>query len=136
MHFKEDNPTPDVKDVNYFFVSLLLISTVYGINMKCKFMRNNIIVSFIFTGTLTCMIYNLSLIMISIKSDPLFLTWQDSKKMNAVDSIKEIGFIEGALSNFPFICIPCDPDSPYMKFLPKQGYEQYFKPINLFIKTR
>lgn len=67
---------------------------------------------------------------------PVVLTWQDSKKMNAVDSIKEIGFIEGALSNFPFICIPCDPDSPYMKFLPKQGYEQYFKPINLFIKTR
>ena len=67
---------------------------------------------------------------------PIVLSWQDSKKMNAVDSIKEIGFIEGALAQSPFICIPCDPESPYMKFLPKQGYVEYTKPVKLFIKVR
>jgi hypothetical protein len=67
---------------------------------------------------------------------PMVLSWQDSKKMTAMDSIKELGFIEGALAQTPFIAIPCDPESPYMKFLPKQGYENYFKPVNLFIKRR
>lgn len=67
---------------------------------------------------------------------PMVLSWQDSKKMNALDSIKELGHIEGALSSFPFIAIPCDPDSPYMHFLPKQGYENYFKLVNLFIKRK
>lgn len=67
---------------------------------------------------------------------PIVLSWQDSKAMNAVDSIKELGHIEGALANMPFVAIPCDPDSPYMHFLPKQGYENYFKPVTLFIKRR
>ena len=67
---------------------------------------------------------------------PVVLSWQDSKKMNAADSLKELGFIEGVLSQFPFICIPCDPDSPYMTFLPKNGYVEYTKPVKLFIKAR
>jgi hypothetical protein len=67
---------------------------------------------------------------------PMVLSWQDSKKMNALDSIKELGHIEGSLCNSPFIAIPCDLESPYMKFLPKQGYENYFKPVTLFIKRR
>ena len=67
---------------------------------------------------------------------PVVLSWQDSTKMSALDSVKEIGFIEGALAQYPFICIPCDPNSPYMAFLPKQGYVEYSKPVKLFIKVR
>lgn len=67
---------------------------------------------------------------------PMVLSWQDSKAMNAMDSIKELGFIEGTLQQFPFIAIPCDPESPYMRFLPKQGYVNYFKPVHLFIKRK
>ena len=67
---------------------------------------------------------------------PVVLSWQDSKKMTAIDSLQEIKFIEGALANQPFICIPCDPESPYMRFLPKAGYVEYTKPVKLFIKVR
>jgi hypothetical protein len=67
---------------------------------------------------------------------PMVLSWQDSKKMTALDSIKELGHIEGSLCNAPIVAIPCDPESPYMHFLPKQGYENYFKPVTLFIKRR
>lgn len=67
---------------------------------------------------------------------PIVLSWQDSKLMKPLDSIKELGFIEGALAASPMVCIPCDPESPYMRLLPNQGYQQYFKPVNLFIKTR
>jgi hypothetical protein len=67
---------------------------------------------------------------------PAVLTWQHSKKMTALDSIKVLGHVEGTLCNSPLVCFPCDPDSPYMRFLPKQGYESYFKPVNLFIKRR
>lgn len=67
---------------------------------------------------------------------PMVLSWQDSKKMGPIDSLQEIKFIEGALANSPFICIPCDLESPYMRFLPKAGYIQYTKPVVLFIKPR
>lgn len=67
---------------------------------------------------------------------PIVLSWQDTKKMSALDSVKELGFIEGALANFPFVCIPCDPDSPYMRFLPKNGYIEYTKSVKLFIKGK
>ena len=67
---------------------------------------------------------------------PVVLSWQDSQKMGPLDSVKEIGFIEGALASQPFICIPCDPESPYMRFLPKAGYVEYSKPVKLFIKAR
>lgn len=67
---------------------------------------------------------------------PVVLSWQDSKLMKPLDSIKELGFIEGALANQPFICIPCDPESPYMRLLPNQGYSEYTKLVKLFIKIR
>lgn len=67
---------------------------------------------------------------------PVVLSWQDSKLMKPIDSLQEIKFIEGALATQPFICIPCDPESPYMRFLPKAGYVEYTKPVKLFIKVR
>jgi hypothetical protein len=67
---------------------------------------------------------------------PVVLSWQDSVAMHAGDSLKVLGHIEGSLRNCRFICIPCDPDSPFMHFLPKQGYESYFKPVTLFTNTK
>lgn len=67
---------------------------------------------------------------------PMVLSWQDSQRMKPLDSVKELGTIEGVLINQPMVCIPCDPDSPFVSFLPKQGYELYFKPVNLYIKRR
>lgn len=67
---------------------------------------------------------------------PMVLSWQDSQKMGPIDSVQVIKFIEGAMAMQPMVCIPCDPESPYMKFLPKAGYSSYFKPVNLFIKQR
>lgn len=67
---------------------------------------------------------------------PVVLTWQDSKKMGPLDSVQEIKFIEGLLASQPFICIPCDLESPYMSFLPKAGFVEYSKPVKLFIKQR
>jgi hypothetical protein len=72
---------------------------------------------------------------LSLNAVPLVLSWQDTKKMGPIDSVEEIGYIKGSLQNFPFICIPCDPDSPYMKFLPKAGFVEYSKPVKLFIKS-
>jgi len=67
---------------------------------------------------------------------PTVLSWQDSKLMNPLDSVQEIKFIEGALANSPFICIPCDTESPYNRFLPKAGYIEYTKPVKLYLKVR
>lgn len=67
---------------------------------------------------------------------PVVLSWQDSEKVTSLDSMKILGTIEGTLINHPFICIPCDPDSPYMKFLPKNHYQKYFKQLELFIKVK
>jgi len=72
---------------------------------------------------------------LSLNAVPLVLSWQDSKKMGPSDSLKEIGFIEGSLQHCAFICIPCDPESPYMRFLPKTGYAKYTVPVELFIKS-
>ena len=66
---------------------------------------------------------------------PIILTWQDSKRFRPADSLIGLGRIEGMLAQQPFICIPCDPASPYIPFLPKAGYQKYFKPIELFIKS-
>ena len=69
---------------------------------------------------------------------PVVLSWQDSKQMQAVDSLKELGFIEGALAQSPFICIPCDPESPFATtgFLEKNGYVKYTKPVELYLKIK
>jgi hypothetical protein len=73
---------------------------------------------------------------LSLNAIPLVLSWQDSKLMGPLDSVQELGYIEGSLQNAPRICIPCDPDSPYMKFLPKMGYKAYTKPVILFVKEK
>jgi hypothetical protein len=70
----------------------------------------------------------------SLNALPLVLSWQDSKKVLPIDSVKAIGFIEGALCQYKHICIPCDPESPYIRFLPKNGYQKYTKPVELFVK--
>ena len=67
---------------------------------------------------------------------PMVLTWQHSKKMTVTDSLKGLGFIEGVLATAPFVCFPCNPESRYMGFLPKQGYQPYPKLQQLFIKSR
>lgn len=67
---------------------------------------------------------------------PVVLTWQHSTKMTPLDSVKALGTCEGMLMNHPFMCIPCDPESPFMRFLPKAGYVEYTKPVKLFIKAR
>lgn len=67
---------------------------------------------------------------------PAVLSWQHTKKMHAMDSIKVLGHIEGQLGNFPMVLIPCDPASPYMGLLPKQGYQSYFKQVHLFLKEK
>lgn len=71
---------------------------------------------------------------LSIGAVPVVLSWQDSKKMGPLDSVQELGYIEGTVQNAPVVCIPCDPESPYMKFLPKMGYRQYSKPVVLWFK--
>ena len=73
---------------------------------------------------------------LSINALPLILSWQDSKRMVATDSLRELGFIEGALAGWKTFVIPCDPDSPYYKsgFLEKAGYNLYGKPVHLFLK--
>ena len=71
---------------------------------------------------------------LSINQLPLILSWQDSKAMGPSDSLEEIGFIKGALCGFKNFCIPCDPESPYMRFLPKAGFVPYTKPVHLFLK--
>ena len=65
---------------------------------------------------------------------PAVLTWQDSKKMGPLDSVQLMGFIEGALAGRPFIAIPCDPESPYNRFLSKAGYTEYTKLVKLYLK--
>lgn len=62
------------------------------------------------------------------------LTWQHTKKVKPLDSIRLLSFMEGALSGGRAICIPCDPDSPYNRLLPKAGYVEYTKPVKLYIK--
>ena len=71
---------------------------------------------------------------LSIHQVPLVLSWQDTKHMGPSDSLEEIGFIKGALCGFKNFCIPCDPESPYMRFLPKAGFVPYTKPVHLFLK--
>ncbi|MDE2097296.1 MAG: hypothetical protein KGL39_08645 [Patescibacteria group bacterium] len=65
---------------------------------------------------------------------PVVLSWQDRDKVTPLDSVKILGHIEGTLAGTKFISIPCDPESPYMRFLPQQGYTPYTKPVTLFIK--
>jgi len=71
---------------------------------------------------------------LSINMLPLVLSWQSTEYMGPSDSLEEIGFIKGALCGCKNFCIPCDPESPYMKFLPKAGFIPYTKPVHLFLK--
>jgi hypothetical protein len=66
---------------------------------------------------------------------PMVLSWQDKARVKAIDSIKILGHIEGSVQS-RLVVIPCDPESPYNSWLPSQGYENYFKPVNLFLKRR
>jgi len=72
---------------------------------------------------------------LSINMLPTVLSWQSSEDMGPSDSLEAIGYIKGSLQNFKYLCIPCDPDSPYMKFLPKCGFKKYTKPVELWIKS-
>ena len=67
---------------------------------------------------------------------PSVLSWQHTQKVKPMDSLRLLGFIEGSLATQPFIMIPCDPESPYNRLLPKAGYIQYTKPVNLYLKVR
>ena len=73
---------------------------------------------------------------LSINALPLVLSWQDSKLMKPIDSLRELSFLEGTLTNYKTFCVPCDPESPYFKsgFLEKAGYKLYGKPVHLFLK--
>jgi hypothetical protein len=72
---------------------------------------------------------------LSVGVIPIVLTWQHREKVGPLDSARLMGFLEGALSNYKQICIPCDPDSPYNRLLPKAGYIEYTKPVKLYIKA-
>ena len=73
---------------------------------------------------------------LSINQLPIVMSWQDSQRCKATDSVRELGFIEGQLRAWKTFLIPCDPDSPYFKsgFLQRAGYTLYGKPVHLFLK--
>jgi len=73
---------------------------------------------------------------LSIGVFPTILCWQHSEKVGPIDSMRILGFLEGALCNSKAICIPCDPESPYNKLLPKAGYIEYTKQVKLYIKVQ
>lgn len=64
---------------------------------------------------------------ISVSAMPMILTWQDSKRVKTTDSLKLIGFVEGACSQIGagVMCMPCSPKSPYLTYLPKWGYKKF-----------
>lgn len=72
---------------------------------------------------------------LSIGVVPVILTWQHTKEVGPTDSLRILGFLEGVTSQYKHICIPCDPESPYNRLLPKAGYVQYTKPVILYIKA-
>lgn len=67
---------------------------------------------------------------------PTVLCWQHREKIGAVDSLRVLGFLEGALCNSSAIIIPCDEKSPYNNLLPKAGYVEYTKPVKLYVKGK
>ena len=71
---------------------------------------------------------------LSIGVVPMILTWQHTQEVGPIDSVRILGFIEGITGQFKHICMPCDPDSPYNRLLPKAGYEKYTKEVFLYIK--
>ena len=71
---------------------------------------------------------------LSIGVVPMILTWQHTKLVGPIDSMRLLGFVEGCLQNFKFICFPCDTESPYNRLLPKAGYFEYTKPVKLYVK--
>jgi len=73
---------------------------------------------------------------LSMAAVPTVFSWQHTTKYSPLNSTQCIGYIEGSLQNAPAICIPCDPESPYMKFLPQHGYQAYSKPVVLFFKPK
>jgi hypothetical protein len=78
---------------------------------------------------------NHSGVYLSIGVVPTVLCWQHSQKVGPLDSLRLLGHLEGSLRQFKQICIPCDPESPYNKLLPKAGYVEYSKLVKLFIKV-
>lgn len=72
---------------------------------------------------------------LSVGVIPIVLTWQHSQKIGPIDSARVLGHLEGILDNYKQICLPCDPDSPYNRLLPKAGYIEYTKLVKLYIKV-
>jgi hypothetical protein len=73
---------------------------------------------------------------LSIASIPMVLTWQDTNKVKAIDSIQILKYIEGAISQMGsnLICVPCSPNSPYRSYMERFGYNK-FGNCDMFAKT-
>jgi len=71
---------------------------------------------------------------LSIAQVPMVLCWQHSQKVGPLDSVRLLGYVEGALSQYKHFCFPCDPESPYNRLLPKAGYSEYTRLVKLYIK--
>lgn len=71
---------------------------------------------------------------LSIGVVPMILTWQSTKHVGPIDSMRLLGFVEGVTQQYKYICFPCDPESPYNRLLPKAGYVEYTKPVKLYVK--
>jgi hypothetical protein len=70
---------------------------------------------------------------LSLGSIQSVLCWQHREKVGPLDSTLLLGFIKACLP--PVHMIPCDPESPYNKLLPKAGYVAYTKPVTLYVST-
>lgn len=88
----------------------------------------------VYCPTHTCVKNNEIVGYLSIGAVPVVLTWQHREKVQPLDSLRALSFIEGALSPFKTFCVPCDPESPYNRLLPKAGYIEYTKLVKLYIK--
>jgi hypothetical protein len=55
---------------------------------------------------------------------PLIMTWQDTKKVNARDSVGLMAFMESVMASqrAGVICLPCVSTSPYHPYIEKFGY--------------
>lgn len=73
---------------------------------------------------------------LSIGAVPMVLCWQSTKEVKAMDSVRLVAFMEGVLTQFQSFAVPCDPESPYNKLLPKLGYIEYTKPVKLYLKVQ
>lgn len=71
---------------------------------------------------------------LSVGVVPMILTWQDTKRVTPLDSIRLLSKVEGITDQYKHICFPCDPESPYNRLLPKAGYIEYTKLVKLYVK--